>query len=96
MISSELAALQAAIQSGDMDRLDFPENCLDVVAQFLIGLVIINEIDIDEAFEIVSVHGIIVILSMMISSKFSICLKKSDEFGLIGKKTPMENEDILE
>ena len=37
-----------------MDRLDFPENCLDVVAQFLIGLVIINEIDIDEAFEIVS------------------------------------------
>ena len=50
----ELAALQAAIQSGEMDRLDFPENCLDVVAQFLIGLVIINEIDIDEAFEIVS------------------------------------------
>ena len=50
----ELAALQAAIQSRDMDRLDFPENCLDVVAQFLIGLVIINEIDIDEAYEIVS------------------------------------------
>ena len=50
----ELAALQAAIQSGEMDRLDFPENCLDVVAQFLIGLVIINQIDIDEAFEIVS------------------------------------------
>ncbi len=50
----ELAALQAAIQTGDMDRLDFPENCLDVVAQFLIGLVIINQIDIDEAYEIVS------------------------------------------
>lgn len=49
----ELAALQAAIQTGDMDRLDFPENCLDVVAQFMIGLVIINQIDIDEAYEII-------------------------------------------
>ena len=49
----ELAALQAAIQTGDMDRLDFPENCLDVVAQFMIGLVIINDIDMDEAYEIV-------------------------------------------
>ena len=33
-----------------MDLLDFPQNCLDVLAQFLIGLVIINERDIDEAF----------------------------------------------
>ena len=49
----ELAALQSAIQKGDMDRLDFPENCLDVVAQFMIGLVIINELDIDEAYEII-------------------------------------------
>ncbi len=49
----ELAALQAAIQTGDMDRLDFPQNCLDVVAQFIIGLVIINELDIDEAFEVI-------------------------------------------
>lgn len=49
----ELAALQAAIQTGDMDRLDFPENCLDVVAQFMIGLVIINQLDIDEAYEII-------------------------------------------
>ena len=50
----ELAALQAAIQTGDMDRLDFPQNCLDVLAQFLIGLVIINERDMDEAFEVVT------------------------------------------
>ena len=50
----ELAALQAAIQTGDMDMLDFPQNCLDVLAQFLIGLVIINERDIDEAFEVVT------------------------------------------
>jgi len=49
----ELAALQAAIQTGDMDRLDFPQNCLDVVAQFMIGLVIINDLDIDEAYEII-------------------------------------------
>jgi ATP-dependent helicase Lhr and Lhr-like helicase len=50
----ELASLQAAIQTGEMDLLDFPQNCLDVLAQFLIGLVIINERDIDEAFEIVT------------------------------------------
>lgn len=50
----ELAALQAAIQTGDMDMLDFPQNCLDVLAQFLIGLVIIDERDIDEAYEIVT------------------------------------------
>ncbi|MCH2647834.1 MAG: DEAD/DEAH box helicase, partial [Candidatus Poseidoniaceae archaeon] len=50
----ELAALQSAIQTGDMDLLDFPQNCLDVLAQFLIGLVIINERDIDEAFEVVT------------------------------------------
>ena len=49
----ELAALQAAIQTGDMDRLDFPQNCLDVVAQFIIGLVIINDLDIDEAYEVI-------------------------------------------
>ena len=30
----ELAALQSAIQKGEMDILHFPENCLDVVAQF--------------------------------------------------------------
>ena len=36
-----------------MDRLSFPQNCLDVVAQFLIGLVINEELDIDEAYEIV-------------------------------------------
>ena len=50
----ELAALQAAIQTGEMDKLDFPQNSLDVLAQFLIGLVIINERDIDEAFEVVT------------------------------------------
>jgi len=50
----ELAALQSAIQTGEMDLLDFPQNSLDVLAQFLIGLVIINERDIDEAYEIVT------------------------------------------
>ena len=49
----ELAALQAAIQCGDMDRLTFPQNCLDVMAQFMIGLCINENIDIDEAFEII-------------------------------------------
>ncbi|HIA40377.1 MAG TPA: hypothetical protein EYN88_05840, partial [Candidatus Poseidoniales archaeon] len=49
----ELAALQAAIQIGDMDRMIFPENCLDVLAQFLIGQVIMEEMDIDYALEIV-------------------------------------------
>ncbi|DAC35498.1 MAG TPA: DEAD/DEAH box helicase, partial [Candidatus Poseidoniales archaeon] len=49
----ELAALQAAIQTGEMDRLSFPQNCLDVVAQFIIGLVINEELDIDEAYEVI-------------------------------------------
>jgi ATP-dependent Lhr-like helicase len=49
----ELSALQAAIQQGDMDRLSFPQNCLDVLAQFLIGLVINEEMDMDEAYEVV-------------------------------------------
>ena len=44
----ELAALQAAIQCGDMDRLTFPQNCLDVMAQFMIGLCINENIDIDD------------------------------------------------
>ena len=49
----ELAALQASIQCGDMDRLTFPQNCLDVMAQFMIGLCINENIDIDEAYEII-------------------------------------------
>ena len=49
----ELAALQASIQCGEMDRLTFPQNCLDVMAQFMIGLCINENIDIDEAFEII-------------------------------------------
>ena len=46
-------ALQNGILSGNMDLLKFPENCLDVLAQFLIGLTIIREWDIDEAYELV-------------------------------------------
>ncbi len=49
----ELAALQAAIQIGDMDELTFPQNCLDVLAQFVIGQVIIEDRDIDEIFEVI-------------------------------------------
>ena len=50
----ELVALQNGILAGKMDLLRFPENCLDVLAQFLIGLTIIREWDIDEAYELVS------------------------------------------
>ena len=50
----ELVALQGAIMSGDMDHLRFPKNCFDVLAQFLIGLTICGEIDMDEAFAIVT------------------------------------------
>ena len=49
----ELAALQTAIMSGEMDLLHFPENCLDVLAQFVIGLTITEDVDIDEAYELV-------------------------------------------
>ncbi len=50
----ELVALQTGILQGSMDLLKFPENCLDVLAQFLIGLSIIREWDIDEAYELVT------------------------------------------
>ena len=50
----EVVALQNGILSGNMDLLKFPENCLDVLAQFLIGLTIIREWDIDEAYDLVT------------------------------------------
>ena len=50
----ELVALQMAILEGEMDLLKFPENSLDVLAQFLIGLTIIKEWDIDDAYELVA------------------------------------------
>jgi len=49
----EIVALQNGILSGNMDLLKFPQNSLDVLAQFLIGLTIIREWDIDEAYELV-------------------------------------------
>tara|TARA_B110000438_G_scaffold27802_1_gene26740 strand:- start:2099 stop:7435 length:5337 start_codon:yes stop_codon:yes gene_type:complete len=50
----ELVALQGAIMSGEMDLLRFPKNCFDVLAQFVIGLTICGEIDMDEAFSIIT------------------------------------------
>ena len=50
----ELVALQTAILEGEMDLLKFPENSLDVLAQFLIGLTIIKEWDIDDAYDLVT------------------------------------------
>jgi ATP-dependent Lhr-like helicase len=50
----ELVALQGAIMAGEMDLLRFPKNCLDVLAQFIIGLTICGEIDMDEAFSIIT------------------------------------------
>ena len=50
----ELVALQTGILRGNMDLLKFPENSLDVLAQFMIGLTIIREWDIDEGYDLVS------------------------------------------
>jgi ATP-dependent Lhr-like helicase len=50
----ELVALQGAIMSGEMDLLRFPKNCFDVLAQFIIGLTICGEIDMDEAYGMVT------------------------------------------
>ncbi len=50
----ELAALQGAIMEGEMDQLRFPENSLDVLAQFIVGLTIIGEQDIDEAYSLIT------------------------------------------
>jgi len=50
----ELVALQGAIMCGEMDLLRFPENALDVLAQFMVGLTIVGEQDIDEVFELIT------------------------------------------
>ena len=50
----ELVALQNAILTGQMDQLSFPEKCLDVLAQFLIGITLQQEWDMDDAFEMIS------------------------------------------
>ena len=49
----ELVALQTGILRGSMDMLKFPENALDVLAQYLIGLTIVKEWDIDDGYELV-------------------------------------------
>ena len=49
----ELVALQTGILRGSMDILKFPENALDVLAQYLIGLTIVKEWDIDEGYDLV-------------------------------------------
>tara|TARA_Y100001968_G_scaffold192776_2_gene176651 strand:+ start:5675 stop:11074 length:5400 start_codon:yes stop_codon:yes gene_type:complete len=49
----EIVALQNGILRGSMDLLKFPQNGLDVLAQFLIGLTIIQEWDIDDGYELV-------------------------------------------
>lgn len=50
----EITALQTGILRGSMDLLKFPENALDVLAQFMIGLTIVSEWDIDDAYELVT------------------------------------------
>ena len=49
----EMVALHMAILSGDMDLLHIPTNCLDVLSQFLVGLTVVEEMDMDEAHELV-------------------------------------------
>ncbi|MBO57996.1 MAG: hypothetical protein CMA77_03255 [Euryarchaeota archaeon] len=50
----ELVALQGAIMSGEMDLLRFPENSLDVLAQFMVGLTIVGEQDVDEVYGLIT------------------------------------------
>ena len=50
----ELVALQGAIMSGEMDLLRFPENSLDVLAQFMVGLTIVGEQDVDDVYQLIT------------------------------------------
>jgi len=50
----ELVALQGAIMSGEMDLLRFPENSLDVLAQFMVGLTIVGEQDVDDVYKLIT------------------------------------------
>jgi ATP-dependent Lhr-like helicase len=49
----ECAVLSRAGHRGRVDRVTVPENCLDVLAQSIVGINIEQRWDIDEAFEVV-------------------------------------------
>ncbi len=49
----ECAVLNKAAYVHDLDKVQIPENCLDVLAQFIVGISIIKRWNIDEAYEII-------------------------------------------
>lgn len=49
----ECAVLSRAAHEGRVDRVSIPENCLDVLAQNLVGMSVEKRWDIDEAFRVV-------------------------------------------
>ena len=81
-----------------MDLLKFPENSLDVLAQFMIGLTIIQEWDIDDGYELVA-HLALQSTSIRRLHRGTGSLEKKGEYGLIGKiidsKAWLCSDDIL-
>ncbi|MEA4978182.1 MAG: ATP-dependent helicase [Methanomassiliicoccaceae archaeon] len=49
----ECAVMCRAAHRGDIDRVGIPENCLDVLAQAIVGMSLDNRWDVDEAFRLV-------------------------------------------
>ena len=49
----ECAVMCRAAHRGDIDRVGIPENCLDVLAQAIIGMSLDNRWDVDAAFRLV-------------------------------------------
>ncbi|UJG43183.1 MAG: ATP-dependent helicase [Candidatus Heimdallarchaeum endolithica] len=49
----ECAVLNKSAYANDIDKVQIPENCLDVLAQFIVGISIIKRWNIDEAFKMI-------------------------------------------
>ncbi|MHA1685691.1 MAG: ATP-dependent helicase [Candidatus Heimdallarchaeaceae archaeon] len=49
----ECAVLTRSTYLGDIDRVQVPKNCLDVLAQFIVGISLVKRWDVDEVYELV-------------------------------------------
>lgn len=49
----ECAVLTRSTYVGDIDKVQIPKNCLDVLAQFLVGISLIKRWNVNEAYEII-------------------------------------------
>ncbi|MHA1302690.1 MAG: ATP-dependent helicase [Candidatus Heimdallarchaeaceae archaeon] len=49
----ECSVLNKAAYANDLDKVQIPENCLDVLAQFIVGISTVKRWNVDEAYQLV-------------------------------------------